>query len=839
MPTVHNGIGTWYYGKRRIHTFTAVCEFCGRQGDLASYDTSHFVVLFFVPVIPLGKKRVIRQCPTCQRFKVTRLSQWEATKARDGAEVLEKLRANPDDRDAIMRAVGFATGYQDEPLFRNVAESLAGHRTGDAEMQTLLGGAYSYFSDWPRAEQAYRAALAVDDNEDVREQLALTLLKQYRPEEARPYLQHVAAKGKRDSAGLVYLMVLHFQRLGQHREALEIIEQRDQAFPDFAKSKEYQKQRSDSTRYRDTDKKIYSALLAKSKTGYREGNWTARVPGLIAASVLLGIVGLYLGSAAWIGYHRKVFLVNGTGQPYKVVVAGTEVNLLPQMATPVRVPEGEVKVAFADNRPGLEPVTGRIETSFWGRPFVGHTFVINPDQSAVVVEEEAFYAEANPPPAGPPTVHFGEAFYSLPDVNFEFEPFPQSINVEGGGQTRRTRVGLTSLTPEQRLLVIQQKVQPEEQLRACKKVLLLDPKNAPLLHFVTTRVKPEETLQLVESRLDDRPVLVDWHRVYQSAMERTHPETDLRPRYSKLLAETNGQPDVQYLLARAEPDPVESGKQLQRAASAEPASGYALYALGYRALCAGDFAEAKRLAKKAAPLVPDQALIRRVSRPALLANGDYDMLLTDLQPDLQVPALRVTALTEMMRVHVLEGQRDKAAKRIDEAMEFCPPESRDAARKGLEMTLRCYEQDADGYLKARGDESTFEGAFLRHQLEKAAEIAASAKGHRGTAHGLLYLAATRSGAKKLADDQWQALLAALANAGRDERQFGEILQGRKPATGGLPQRLAVDPSVKRVLLVVLAQRQPDQAKELLALARRLNFQRDVASLCLAEYLRQP
>jgi tetratricopeptide (TPR) repeat protein len=839
MPTMTNGIGTWYYGKRRIHTITGVCEFCGRQADLASFDTSHFVVLFFVPVIPLGKKRVLKQCPYCQKFRETRLSNWEAAKARDGAEVLEKLRANPDDRDAIMRAIRFATGYQDEPLFRNVAETLAGHRTGDAELQTLLGGAYSYFSDWPRAEQAYRAALAVEDNEELREQLALTLLKQYRPEEARPYLQHVPDKGKRDSAGLVYLMVQHFQRLGQHREALEVIEQRDQAFPDFAKSKEYQKQRADSTRYRETDKKIYSAVLAKSKTGYREGNWTARVPGLIAASVFLGIVGLYLGSAAWIGYHRKVFLVNGTSQPYKVVVAGNEVNLLPQSATPVRVPEGEVQVAFAGNLPGLEPVTGRIETTFWGRPFVGHTFVINPDQSAVVVEEEAFYAEANPPPAGPPTVHFGEAFYSLPEVNFEFEPFPQSINVEGSGQHRRTRVGLSGLTPEQRLLVIQQKVQPEEQSRVCKTVLQLDPKNSPMLYFLASRLKPEETLQFVESRLDDRPLLVDWHRTYQSIMERIHPETDLRPRYSKLVAETNGQPDALYLLARAEPDPEEGAKQLRQAAGATPPSGYAINALGYRALCAGDFAEAKRLAKKAAPLVPDQNLVRRVYRPALLANGDYDMLLTDLQPDLQVPGLRASAITEMMLVHVLEGQKDKAAKRIDEAMQFCPPESRDAVRKGLEMTLRCYEQDVAGYLKSREDESTFETTFLRHQFEKAAEIASSTEGDKSTAHGLLYLAATRSGAKKMADDQWQALLAALGKAGRDERQFGEILQGRRPATGGLPQRLALEPSLKTVLLVVLAQRQPDQAKELLALARRLNYQRDVVSLCLAEYLPKP
>ncbi len=38
MPTVYNGIGTWYYGKRRIHTGKGTCEFCGSLTTLESYD---------------------------------------------------------------------------------------------------------------------------------------------------------------------------------------------------------------------------------------------------------------------------------------------------------------------------------------------------------------------------------------------------------------------------------------------------------------------------------------------------------------------------------------------------------------------------------------------------------------------------------------------------------------------------------------------------------------------------------------------------------------------------------------------------------------------------------
>jgi hypothetical protein len=36
MPHDINGIGTWYYGKRRIHRFKDTCKFCNRVGKRSS-----------------------------------------------------------------------------------------------------------------------------------------------------------------------------------------------------------------------------------------------------------------------------------------------------------------------------------------------------------------------------------------------------------------------------------------------------------------------------------------------------------------------------------------------------------------------------------------------------------------------------------------------------------------------------------------------------------------------------------------------------------------------------------------------------------------------------------
>ena len=86
MPTVINGIGTWYYGKKRIHTIRETCEFCGHPSDLSSYDTSLFFVVFFIPIIPLQRLRVIRSCAACQKHRLISLAKWEQAKSNDSGD---------------------------------------------------------------------------------------------------------------------------------------------------------------------------------------------------------------------------------------------------------------------------------------------------------------------------------------------------------------------------------------------------------------------------------------------------------------------------------------------------------------------------------------------------------------------------------------------------------------------------------------------------------------------------------------------------------------------------------------------------------------------------------
>src|SRR5258706_3000734 len=95
MPTTYNGVGTHYYGKKNLQTRPGPCPHCGRAGQLTSYDTRLWFVVFFIPVIPLARKRIIDHCRVCTRHYATDLDKWETARQLEVSGALEQYRTNP------------------------------------------------------------------------------------------------------------------------------------------------------------------------------------------------------------------------------------------------------------------------------------------------------------------------------------------------------------------------------------------------------------------------------------------------------------------------------------------------------------------------------------------------------------------------------------------------------------------------------------------------------------------------------------------------------------------------------------------------------------------------
>jgi tetratricopeptide (TPR) repeat protein len=837
MPTVHNGIGTWYYGKKNIHRRVGVCEHCQRVGELESYDTTLYFVVLFIPVIPLKNKRVLEQCPVCKRHRLLDSKEWDKARDQAVAEVRAKMEAHPQDAAALQAACAVSMMYQDEVLLDETASHVIDGKITDGPTLAVLADGYGYFSRWQDAENAYHAALEQTEDSALRHKLAVTILKQGRPQEAEPYLRHILDERHSEQAVLINLLVEGYQNVGMHAEALALMERRDRAFPELAATKENQAQRKQSLRHLNTGKPVRSAYLSESgKVGSSEGSWTARLPRivfpLLAGTALTG----YVVTAFWIGGHRLVHVVNGTSQPYTAVINGHEHALKPGEHIALKLAEGDVTVAAKHPLLPAEPIVCHVESPFWSRPLSNRTFVINPDQLALILWEEVEYTGGQGIVHDKIDLNVGKPFYEFGDVDYEFEKFPPQFSVKSGERGQKKRIDLAAgVNNFMRMLQVIAHLSVPEQIAFARREVAFDPSDTLTLRWLLSKLSTDDALALLRPRLADRPVLVNWHYFYVHLMDQKHPETNLVPEYRRLVEETKRAPDAVYLLARLldGPEPLEL---MREAAQAQPPSAYAQIYLGNLEVSVGHFDKAVKLLAKASESFGLEAPEHTYYQYALFAARDYDKYLELLRQQEQIPGMRRVAQERRVLVLAAMGDRQAAESALAEAVAQVRGAAALDERASLRSYLCCGLGDVTGYLDATAameKTPSFETLFLQGRFADAAaasdqELDLAAR----TRHYLLYLAASRLKDGKLAQEQWQAILKGWAIGGRNLRHLSAMLNGQTPLDASWLLEAPIDAGEKRVLLLLAAQRFPAHGQEMTALARKLDFQKDSTSMCL-------
>ena len=838
MPSVYNGIGTWYYGRSNIHRRVSFCNHCNRPGELQSYDTTLYFVVFFVPIIPLGGKRIFEQCPWCSRHHVLSMAEWNRNKEKATEEATDRLSANPTDPDSMQNAVETAIQFQDEPLLDEAAEAIAQNPSVGASLLIRLGDAFGYFSRWTEAEGASKAALEREETPLGQRKLALILLKQGRPAEAEPFLLPILKESQKEYVGMIDLLIQGYQSQGMHNEALALMDQSDRVFPEFAKDKTYRSRRNLSVRHQSSGKKIASAYLNESgKVGSSRGGWTSRLPKIVFPVLAAAAVCAYLSSALWIGSNRKVFLVNGSLKAYTVAVNGVEHKLTPGQVAPIRIQEGDVALKVLEPRFPDDQMTCRIVTPFFSRPFLSKTFVLNPDQSAVLFWEETEYsAPGKGQGQNRSSVHVAQLFHEFAGVDYEFAPFPPTLTVKEHERVKKSRVEMVAgLNSRVRLQLVMSKLDDAGQLAYARRRLALDPSDSATLNWYVARVPTEEALNLLRTGLGDRPLNVEWHRDYQVLMEEDHPDHDLVPEYRKLVQESQRSPEALYLLGRIL-DGSESKKLLEEAARAPLPSAHALASLGFRNLAAGRAKEAVDYLAKASSQVAQDSQEFANYLSALVATGAHEKVLAQLLQMEQLPGLYWYAKSFRVKELAAQGDDKAARQTIDEvrAQNLNQPHI-DEAIAHMQTVRNCGLSNVLGYLAAldpNTKSSSFWAMVLEGKLAKAAENVQKDARKVIVQHALLYLHATKKNEKDLAAAQWKLLLEALEHGGHDRRLLAKVLSGAQPVDFAMLRELPIDPGQKRVLLAVVVQRFPAANKEIAALARRLDFDRDEVSLCL-------
>ena len=119
MPSRINGIGTWYYGKENLIAFQGECRHCHQETTLRSYDTTSYVTILYLPILPLGKKRIGRECSICGKHYRISLSKWLKQRDEDYTKMTETYERNPADVEAAKELIATIITYEDVKMFHD------------------------------------------------------------------------------------------------------------------------------------------------------------------------------------------------------------------------------------------------------------------------------------------------------------------------------------------------------------------------------------------------------------------------------------------------------------------------------------------------------------------------------------------------------------------------------------------------------------------------------------------------------------------------------------------------------------------------------------------------
>jgi tetratricopeptide (TPR) repeat protein len=840
MPQVLNGIGTWYWGRTNIRTRRGVCQFCKRSADLSSFDTTKFFVVLFVPIVPLGQKRIINQCSACKRHLMLSLKKFNALRDREVGEAVQDYLAVPADPARAERVIGKCVGHEAQEPFMEVAGQIERAQARNSAMQAQLGGAYAFFGFPDEAEAAYVRSYNLSPDPEVADMLGLFYLRQARPDEAAPLLQPILAEQRLDKIGLIYLLAEAYQAAGRHDDALSLLQQTVAAFPALESNPEFNKYRKASLKNRGSGKAIKSANLTPVQSRSSEHRPLAvMLPRLIAPALALIALCIYVGIAYAEGHSRKVWLVNGLDRQYAVDVSGRHVLLPPHVAVPVQIAEGDIAITSLDSTVPLPKQTCTIVTPLFSRPLDSRMFVINPDRAAVVYDQETIYSTNATRSGGdvaPHHMYVGELLYSFSGIDYPFEEFPRSIQMsDASARVHKKKVAVWGQgTVLDRLGIIGQEIGTPAVGTYARNVAIADPSQDQLVMIASALLPPDQALAFLRPRLDSKPIQIDVHRSYQELMQRTRPNSDLQKEYRARLEKNPDDSTLIYLLGRVTTDRNGAARLFQKSTQGPAPCAYGYFAMAYDAMAGGQFQKALDLSRQALRLSPDNVAFASTEVEALKALRKYDDLLALDRQQQSAHPLDGSAVIDEARLLVLQNHPDQAHELI---AAFA---SRNEAA-GNSDGLRQFQLHADAQIHyAQGNlqsftvtldslpddpDSAFAAAITSGRLDDAA--AALDRKKAATAEDHLLMSAVAHEAKRA--DLEEPNLKQAANiyrqAGREERRVAAWLGSAQNADADAVCSVLLLPQQKRLVLLAMGLRDSAHRAQYFKAAAPFNFDR--------------
>ena len=833
MPTTYNGIGTHYYGKNNWAARTAQCRSCNRVGALESYDTRLWFVIVFIPIIPLGRKRIIDSCPSCRRHMAADAAKYEQARQLQVSGSLEQYRREASPETALV-AHAQLLAFQEHEQATELRGQVLDRFPHDARLRAALADHMRQVSSFDEMARLNEEALALEpDLPEARTGVASWKMVHGELDEARHLLDFLEEPGvgQQHDLGPIFALAQNYQKAGRHEETLDLAAVLVREAPHIGQMPDFRGMVRKSERSVRGVESLLPARRHSLRGLFRaEGSPYSKNQRVLAGFVValvLAAVGLFV-SNDYIRRHRTIRVANAVGAPIRVSVDG---------GPPVTV-DDEGRIAVAEGRHRLQ-IAGAVEqtldvelaSGFFERWTHSPFWCLNPGAEAVLEEVQVTYA-ANPQPQRS-TLILGQSFVALPHVDYPFVDPPNQLRVEGRNKVVE-KVAVLRIRGQD-IGAFRATVQSDRAaaLNFAEKRLLRDPDEDLIDAYLT------ETFQTDRSRAESffkaglgrQPISVPWHRAYQSAADHDGGQERMLAEYDALLTQQPTSGALLYLRGRIEPDQDRSIDFYRRSAAADPALAWPVMALGMSDLNLGRWQEALDGLRKAQSLKVNEPQLSRAIHTARIALGQGEALVDEYHGQLSANPLDPLTATYLFDALAASGHPEAIEPEFAAWQARLPAETQAAlgsAIRGFALYQAGHPEEAVG---SPGNLSIVQNhiraqslAAIGRAAESAAEPVTGKEDDPWTLAAValgLALEGDADGAKT-----WREKAAALLEATTDDnRKAAAILRADAPTPLDQIDRIFLRTSEKALLLAILAGRFPAEATGYREAAARYNVLR--------------
>jgi tetratricopeptide (TPR) repeat protein len=629
MPSTVNGIGTHYYGKKNLTVRAAVCKSCGRMGNLTSYDTRLFAVVFFIPVIPLGRKRIIDQCPSCTRHYVLKADVYEQTKQLQTSGSLERFRREPS-ADAALQAHGQLLAFHEHEQAAEFRQTALARFPNHAGLRAGMAAQLRDASSFAESARLFQESFELDPTlPEARAGVAQQKMGAGKLEEAQKLLDFLMEPGAGGRYSLAPLDSLagYFQTAGRHADAIKIAKILLRELPSLKDHHSFRKFVKQSEKALDQPESILpkrrfslSGLFRSEGSAYAP--WQRKVA--IGSVAVLLLAGGLAANNEYIKRHRTLHVLNATGQPAQV-----QVDTLPAVSVGgmgrLTVSEGPHVVKVSG--PVQETYNIALASGYFQRWFGKPVWILNPGGEAVIEDIQHVYSAQTIPGIGNKgsrRLSVGEPFVHRENVDYIFTAAPQELKLKAQEVTK-TEINWVQANDNNAFLELAE-TNHKAALDFAEKRLRRSPGQVDLLQNYAGRVNEDDRGRVeafLKSGLDRRPVDVPWHRWYQQIAEMNAHEKDLVAAYDKFLAAEPSSGSLIYLRGRIEPDWDKQESYYRRAIEVDPKLGWPWMGIAAKASARGNWDACLNAASKASQLnISERDQLGVLSHEARMAKGE-------------------------------------------------------------------------------------------------------------------------------------------------------------------------------------------------------------------------